>query len=212
MLSRRNRLTAFVILALAALLALSVQAFAHHGGGGPGGPQGGKDPHGQWGGDRHRGPHGWHHGWRNWGQASAYDEQFLKHAIEGNLAEIATGNLALQKSQTPSVRELANRLVTDHTAALAKETDLANHYGIEVPDSPSPVQQWIYDQLSGQTGQEFDQSFATLEVADHQEDIEMYQDEVEHGSARPIRKTAAALIPVLQQHLQLAQAAADATD
>src|SRR4051794_29166371 len=65
-------------------------------------------------------------------KASGLDREWLKTSIEGDHFEIASGNLALQQSQDPQVRQLAQTLVTDHTRSLDSATKLAKSVGADV--------------------------------------------------------------------------------
>lgn len=49
--------------------------------------------------------------------------------ILGNQAEVELGNLAIEKSQNEDVRELAQTMVKDHTAFIAKLNKFAGHQG-----------------------------------------------------------------------------------
>jgi putative membrane protein len=135
------------------------------------------------------------------------DEQWLKNSIEGDRFEIQGGQLALSKSSAPKVRKLAQTLIDDHTKSLNDAIDLAHRYGIAVPDSPSPVQQWILADLAKKSGKEFDQAYSSAEVADHVQDIDEAQEEAEDGCNQDIRDDAKKEIPTLQYHLQLAKEA-----
>jgi putative membrane protein len=145
------------------------------------------------------------------GDYSGLDEEWLKMAIQGDLFEIQGGQLALQKSQRTEVRDLATRLIADHTQSLQDATELAQKYGIDVPTEPSPTQQWQLLALQQFSGAQFDQMYSSLEVADHKQDIEEAQDEVEDGCNGEFKREAAKEIPVLQQHLELALRAQQAS-
>jgi putative membrane protein len=138
---------------------------------------------------------------------STWDAQWLKMSIEGDRYEIAAGTLGLQKSSNPAVRTLAQTLVTDHTQSLQDAIDLAQKFHIDVPPEPSPVQQWILGDLAQHTGSQFDVEFSSVEVKDHQEDIDQAQTEVKCGVVPAIRSDADDELPMLHKHLELAQAA-----
>jgi putative membrane protein len=140
-------------------------------------------------------------------QFSAWDEEWLKMSIEGDLFEIAGGTIAQQQGTTQIVRDLGARLVADHTTSLKDATELAQKLGIEVPAEPSPSQRWELRVVSQFTGAAFDRWYSDLEVQDHMQDIQEAQDEVEKGCNRKVRHEAKGEIPVLEHHLELAQAA-----
>src|SRR5215213_10684969 len=73
---------------------------------------------------------------------SAWDEEWLKMSIEGDLFEIQGGKIAQDKGTTQKVRELGATLVRDHTKSLEDAVEVAEDLGIEVPSEPSPTQQW----------------------------------------------------------------------
>jgi putative membrane protein len=140
---------------------------------------------------------------------SAWDEQWLMMSIEGDLFEIKGGKLAQRKAATHKVRELGATLVRDHTESLKDATELAKRLGIEVPDEPSPTQQWELRVVDQFHGKDFDRWYADLEVQDHIQDIQEAQDEVEKGCNSDVRDEAQDEIPVLERHLELAREALD---
>jgi putative membrane protein len=138
---------------------------------------------------------------------SAWDEEWLKMSIEGDLFEIQGGNLAQQKATTQLVRDLGARLVKDHTKSLHDAVDVAEKLGIEVPDKPSPSQQWELRAVAQFKGADFDKWYSDLEVQDHVQDIQEAQDEVDKGCNDKIKQLAEDDLPVLKEHLELARAA-----
>jgi putative membrane protein len=138
---------------------------------------------------------------------SAWDEEWLKMSIEGDLFEIQGGNQAQEKATTQIVRDLGARLVKDHTKSLHDAADVAHQLGIDVPDKPSPSQQWQLRAVAQFKGAEFDKWYSDLEVQDHVQDIQEAQDEVDKGCNDQIKQLAEDDLPVLQQHLELARAA-----
>src|SRR5205085_12235569 len=112
---------------------------------------------------------------------SAWDEQWLEGAIEGDRFEVAGGRLAQRKGTDPKVKALGARLVKDHAASLKDAVALARRLGIEVPKTPSPSQEWELHAVNQFSGAQFDRNYAALEVQDHLQDITEARDEVEQG-------------------------------
>jgi putative membrane protein len=157
--------------------------------------------HSQRNGDHHCGEHDF----------SAWDEEWLMMSIQGDLFEIQGGKLAKQKATTQIVRDLAERLIEDHTKSLQDAVDVAHELGIDVPDEPSPTQQWELRAVAQFHGSDFDRWYSDLEVQDHIQDIQEAQDEIDKGCNDKIRQLAEDDLPVLKQHLELARAALKAT-
>lgn len=61
------------------------------------------------------------------------DENWLQTSIQGDRFEIAGGQLALRKSQTPAIRTLAQTLIKDHTKSLREAKTLANALHTQIP-------------------------------------------------------------------------------
>jgi putative membrane protein len=140
-------------------------------------------------------------------RVSAWDEEWLKMSIEGDRFEIIGGQIALKKSHNAAVIQLANRLIADHSKSLRDAVTEAKEFGIEVPDTPSPSQQWELNVVSTFSGNSFDHWYSDLEVKDHMQDIQETQDEIDKGSNPEIKQLAQGDLPVLQEHLKLAQQA-----
>jgi putative membrane protein len=140
-------------------------------------------------------------------QLCGLDVEWLKTSIEGDLFEIQGGQLALKKSENQAVRDLAQRLITDHTQSLQDATGLAQKYGVPVPTEPSPTEQWELEELGEMQGAEFNHDYTELEIKDHEQDIDETSDEVEMGCNPEVKDEANKDLPMLQMHLQLSRQA-----
>ncbi|MEA2247688.1 MAG: putative rane protein [Solirubrobacteraceae bacterium] len=138
-------------------------------------------------------------------RTSAWDEQWLMSGIEGDRFEIQGGRLAQTKGATPAAQALGARLVQDHTASLRDARRAAVRFGLTVPKSPSPSQQWELRTVGALSGAEFDRSYADLEVQDHIQDIQESKAEVSKGCNTTVRGLARSDLPVLRRHLALAR-------
>lgn len=130
--------------------------------------------------------------------------QFLMQAIQGDLAEIALGELAQQKGQSDEVREYGEKLVQDHSRSLEEARQLAEADGIEVPEEPSPEAQQVHEQLVQLSGEEFDREFVRHMVEDHEKAISLFETQAE-GSDTDTAEHAEETLPVLEEHLQIAE-------
>lgn len=83
-------------------------------------------------------------------QVSALDREFVTHAFQSNNAEIATSQLALQRSEDTMVRQYAQRMLNEHTSANEVLTRYASERNIELPDEPvDSLNRAIAQQLVG---------------------------------------------------------------
>jgi putative membrane protein len=139
--------------------------------------------------------------------ANKADQNFLKQAIQGNLAEVELGKLAQEKSMNDGVRSFGDMLVKDHSASNAKATDVASALGVTAPTEPSKKQKMMYDRLSKLSGSAFDRQFARMMVDDHQKDIKEFEKEAK-SSNEQIAGFAKDTLPTLQKHLDTAKSLA----
>lgn len=136
---------------------------------------------------------------------SDQDTTYLTSNMQTSLAEITIGNLALAKSDDAGVRELATMTITDHTAALAKATAVAQSLGVPVPSEPSPEQKAQATQLQAASGTAFDQLYAQIQVAGHQKSVASTNTEISSGTDPAAIDYATGYLPTATMHLQMAQ-------
>jgi putative membrane protein len=141
---------------------------------------------------------------------SAADVAYVTGAIQGDLFEIQSGQLAWFNAGTPQVRGFGKMLVYDHSRTLRVHRALANRLGITPPTAPNAAQLTVLQQLSTLSGLVFDRAFVAAQVTAHQQAIQMAITEIQTGSVFGVRLTAALDLPVLLEHLQMAQALATA--
>ena len=133
------------------------------------------------------------------------DQKFVEDAIKGNRAEITLGKLVASKSKNPSVKQFAQMMVKDHTAALGKVTQLAKQKNIDVPDGLPDDAQQLQSKLQGDTGKQLDQDYMDGMVQDHQKDVQEFQDQSQNAKDPDVKNLAGQILPTLQKHLDKAQ-------
>lgn len=136
---------------------------------------------------------------------SAQDTAFLQANAQTNLAEIALGNLALEKSQHQQTRNLATTTLRDHQAAQANLQTLADQLGVTLPTAPNPTQQKAAAMLRAEAGTQFDLDYAMVQVVGHRASIADTNAEINHGSTRDVISYAHGYLPVATMHLQMAE-------
>jgi putative membrane protein len=138
-------------------------------------------------------------------QLAQDDIEFATKAAQGNLKEVRFGELAQQQAARDEVKQFAQRMVEDHGKANDQLKQIAQDKGVELPQELSDEDQQKYDELQQKSGEEFDQAYMDEMVRDHQEDIEEFEQYVETGQDPDLTSFAEQTLPVLKEHLQLAQ-------
>ena len=89
----------------------------------------------------------------------ANETEFVTTTAKKGMAEVKAAQLGVEKAEDPKVKELAQMLVTDHTAANAQLKTVAGELSIELSDDRDEKTQQKYKELSALSGKEFDQAF-----------------------------------------------------
>jgi len=139
-----------------------------------------------------------------------YGPNFLHVAASSNLWEVQSSRLALQVSADPALRGFAEMIIADHTqlagimAAGAKAADIAP----PPPEALMPMDQAKIDQLRAMPATSFDAPYRDMQVAAHQQAINLFQTYAAQGDNAILRAMASRALPMLQKHLAAAQALA----
>lgn len=138
--------------------------------------------------------------------AGQADEQtFVKEAVEGNLAEVRLGELALQRAEDPEVRKFGETLRQDHTAALKRASNIAKSLQVEAPTEPTSEANRHYDGLAQLSGGQFDAAFVSHMILAHEAEIAKYSRNASSDNDGVAAFVADAL-PKMRAHLATAQA------
>lgn len=140
------------------------------------------------------------------GPATDEAKDFVKKASGGGMLEVQLGQLAVQKAKSQRVKNFGNMMVTDHSNANDELKSLAASKNITVPSALSPEHQKHLDMMKNKSGADFDKAYMSMMVDDHKEDIDEFKKEANSSNNDPFKSFAAKTLPVLQKHLDSAQA------
>jgi putative membrane protein len=136
---------------------------------------------------------------------STSDAAFLTTAARGGMAEVELGQLAQRNGGSAAVRRFGQRMVEDHGRANQEMAALAQRKQTAPPTGIGAEHQQTYDQLARLRGAAFDRAYAQAMVQDHQEDLREFQAEAQNGTDPDVRALAARGVPMLEEHLRMAQ-------
>jgi putative membrane protein len=137
----------------------------------------------------------------NPGDTASDDNDFMKEAAVGGMAEVEMGKLAVTKAASPDVKKFGQMMVDDHTKANNDLKALATKKGVTVPTDLDSSHKANMDDLREQVGADFDKAYVEEMVDDHEEDVAKFEDEAKNASDPDIRAFAQKTLPVLQKHL-----------
>jgi putative membrane protein len=135
-------------------------------------------------------------------QAQAY----LFHAGAGDVFEITSSMVAIQKSQNPQVRAFATMLIDHHTQTTNQSLAVAKGAGVRLPPPElSAMQKSMIGQLMAASGASFDQLYLQQQVPAHQQTLSINGGYARSGDVAALRQNAQGAVPVIQAHLAQAQ-------
>jgi len=133
------------------------------------------------------------------------DLPFLREAAGVNLMEIRLGQLAESKASNAAVKQFGQRMVNDHTRLEQDLSSMASANGIALNPTLTPAQSDNIARLQNLSGPQFDQAYMSLMIQGHQTDVAQFDTQSRNADSPQVREFAARSLPILQQHLSLAQ-------
>jgi putative membrane protein len=136
------------------------------------------------------------------------DRTFVNDMARGNMSEIELGKLAQQKASNSEVKQLADRIVNDHTNLNDQLKQWAQSSNVTLPNQISSTESSHKQHLESLSGNDFDKAYIQIMLSDHQHDIHAVQQEAEHGQDQQVKQLAQKALPLLEDHVRLAENAA----
>lgn len=135
------------------------------------------------------------------------DARFVGYAQAVNDFEIASGNLALSRSQNEIVRGYATRMIAEHTEAASFLVKSRTEAGVSYAPDPSapPNTAAILQRLNGLQGPEFDTSYANAQLGIQADAVAQYGAYSQNGTSGPLKKYAQMMYPKSKEFLEYAK-------
>jgi putative membrane protein len=134
------------------------------------------------------------------------DQAMLRDIAQANMAEIATGKLALEKSQDGEVKKFAQMMVDDHSTALKDVQQLAQAKAMTLPSEPDTKHKAAMKAMQAMDGARFDRQYMSQAgVGDHRKTRELLQKTQSKAKDGDLKALAGKMLPVVEQHLSHAE-------
>jgi putative membrane protein len=136
----------------------------------------------------------------------------LRQIHAANQDEIEMGKAAMDKAQSPDVKKFAALMVTDHTAADQKLTDLAKRTNLDLNAAPmDPIAQAMQSaseehkrMVKGLSGPHFEAAYVAPQVGNHTYVLKVVE-EAQKTASGDTRKLLDETRPVVETHLDHAK-------
>lgn len=133
------------------------------------------------------------------------DKQFVTMVAKANRGEIEMGNFAQQHASNDEVKQFAQLMVTDHTNAGQQLKSWASQSNVTLPSGLTAQDNSTKASLSSASGSQFDKQYIQSQLQDHKKVIAAFEKEVQQGQDPQLKQFAEKTLPVLQDHVRIAE-------
>jgi putative membrane protein len=135
-------------------------------------------------------------------------KEFLTKTAKANQFEIDVSKLAVDKAKSGEVKQVAQMLVTDHTAAgekLKAAVQADGKLALPKDDKPDAKQAQTMEKLKAASGEAFDRAYLEAMLTGHKEGLERYKDYAASGDNATLKQFAQEIAPIVERHLEAVQ-------
>jgi putative membrane protein len=126
---------------------------------------------------------------------------FIEKAALAGLTEVKVSRLAVKKGTTPAIRDFAELMVKDHSAANKQLSSAAASIGAPVPSELDDPHTAAVEKLATLSGRDFDSAYVSLMKQDHDAAVALFENASgELSLAEELRHFAARTLATLRNH------------
>jgi putative membrane protein len=127
---------------------------------------------------------------------------FIQSAARGDMYEIAAGKIALERSKTSQVKDLAQMMITDHQMMSDKlKAAIADNHLPPAPSDQDERRKGMLDNLKASGDSDFDLAYLHQQLAAHLEALTLMKGFQDHGDNAALKTVAAGAAPIVEHHL-----------
>ena len=134
------------------------------------------------------------------------DRQFLTQAAQGSVSDYANGAAAVNRAQSPAVRQLGIWIMEDHDRLNISLFALAGVRGINLPLTATAKDQSDLTALTANQGADFDRAWLQQAIKTNKQDVSDAQKELDATTDPEIKPMVRAYLATEYSHLAAAQA------
>lgn len=135
------------------------------------------------------------------------DRVFMMKAAAHGIAEVELGKTAQLKGAHAGVKKFATHMLAEHGKANEELKALAATKRVSLPTAPAREQQGQAEKMQKLSGPAFDQAYVEQMVEDHRKAVDLFTKASRDAKDADVKAYAARILPTLQEHLKMAQAA-----
>lgn len=128
---------------------------------------------------------------------------YVQKSALGYKFDVESSELALRKSQTPSIRDFALDMIKAHRQSSADLTDAvkSGHVKVALPTALDPQQQQLLQTLRTESGAQFERTYLQAQLQGHREALDRHRAYGQAGDNGALKQFANQATPWVQQNL-----------
>jgi|GEM_PF-964790 len=137
------------------------------------------------------------------------DKEFMTSAAYADQNEIQQSKMALAKGVTGQAKDMANKMIADHSQSTAELQKLAAKKGVTLPTEMDEEHKALKPQLEKLSGEAFEQMYMAQMVVDHQRTANTMMAHEKMTKDADVKAFIAKTLPVVQMHIGMTKKKTD---
>ena len=139
----------------------------------------------------------------------ANDKEFMKSAAHSDQNEIQQSKMVLAKGVTGMAKEMANKMIADHNKSTADLKKIAAKKGIKLPTDMDAEHKAMAPAMEKLSVKDLEQKYLAQMVTDHQKTANTMMAHEKMTQDADLKAFIGKTLPVVQQHLGMAEKDSD---
>ena len=141
------------------------------------------------------------------GTASLATQDFVNKVAIGDMFEVQSSQLAIEKKADSDTRPFAQKMIKDHQKTSRELKALIDKGKVQatLPASLDSEHQKMLSDLKAKDGRDFDVAYDQIQLKAHQDAVALFDAYAKGGDNPDLKRWAAKTLPHLKQHLAGAQ-------
>ena len=137
---------------------------------------------------------------------SKADTERLNAIAQANIAEVAAGKMAVEKTSNADVKQFAQMMIDDHGKGLDETKKVAAAKNVTLPTEPDAAHKKMAEKLQTLSGAAFDKEYVSKAgVADHAKVHAALKVDIAKAQDADVKALAAKLEPTVAHHGEMAK-------
>ncbi|MBZ9887254.1 DUF4142 domain-containing protein [Mesorhizobium sp. M7A.F.Ca.CA.001.09.2.1] len=129
-------------------------------------------------------------------------QDFVTKAAIGGMFEVQSSKVAQSKLQDPTLKDFAQKMISDHGAANAKLESIAGEQKLQVPADLDAAHKSDVDKLQSAAAP-VDATYADMQKTAHADAVSMFESYARDGDNSALKSFASETLPTLKMHQEM---------